>query len=124
MPTPRPSEIAPPEDRRRDLLKAIDLASEECLKKGITSFQDAGSPFGTLDMFRQLADEGKLKLRLWVMVRDDNARMEKKLAEYRTIGAGDDHLTIRAIKRAIDGAWARTARGSWNHTTTCPAVPD
>jgi hypothetical protein len=99
------------EDRRHDLLKAIDLATDECLKKGITSFQDAGSPFGTLDVFRQLADEGKLKLRLWVMVRDSNAAMEKKLAEYRTIGTADDHLTIRAIKRAIDGALG--PHGAW-----------
>jgi predicted amidohydrolase YtcJ len=98
-------------DRRADLLKAIDLATEECLRKGVTSFQDAGSPFETLDVFRRLADEGKLRLRLWVMVRDDNARLEKRLAEYRTIDAGDNHLTIRAIKRAIDGALG--PHGAW-----------
>jgi len=30
------------EDRARNLLRAIELASEECLRKGVTSFQDAG----------------------------------------------------------------------------------
>jgi predicted amidohydrolase YtcJ len=99
------------DDRRRDLLKAIDLATDECLRKGVTSFQDAGSPLETLAVFRKLADEGKLRLRLWVMARDDNARLEARLAGYRTIGAGDNHLTIRAIKRAIDGALG--PHGAW-----------
>jgi predicted amidohydrolase YtcJ len=93
-----------PEERNKDLLKAIELATQECLAKGVTSFQDAGSPFETIDVFRKLADEGKLKLRLWVMVRDDNERLARKLSDYRQVGTGDNHLTVRAIKRSIDGA--------------------
>ena len=31
--------------RREDLFNAIRLAQEECLAKGVTSFQDAGSSF-------------------------------------------------------------------------------
>jgi predicted amidohydrolase YtcJ len=100
-----------PEQRSQDLLKAIELASQECLAKGITSFQDAGSPFETIDVFRKLADDGKLKLRLWVMVRDENDRMARRLADYRQIGRGDNHLTVRAIKRAIDGALG--PHGAW-----------
>lgn len=99
------------DERRANLLKAIQLASEECLKKGVTSFQDAGSSFETIDVFRQLADQGKLPLRLWVMVRDENSRMEQKLPQYRVIGAGNNHLTVRGIKRAIDGALG--PHGAW-----------
>src|SRR5262249_50690306 len=52
------------EQRARDLQTAIRLAQEECLAKGVTSFQDAGSPFGTIDMLKTLAEQGKLQLRL------------------------------------------------------------
>ncbi len=99
------------EEQHANTLKAIELATEECLRKGVTSFQDAGSPFSTIDVFRDLADEGKLRLRLWVMVRDGNDRMARNLADYRTIGAGNNTLTVRAIKRSIDGALG--PHGAW-----------
>jgi predicted amidohydrolase YtcJ len=99
------------QQRARDLLDAIDSAAEECLSKGITSFQDAGSSLETIDLYRRLAKEGKLKVRLWVMARDDNSRLAKRLADVRTVGAGNHHLTVRAIKRSIDGALG--AHGAW-----------
>jgi predicted amidohydrolase YtcJ len=95
----------------RDVRKAIELAMQECLAKGITSFQDAGSSFATIDIFKQLAEAGRLEIRLWVMVGDTNARMARLLPKYRMIGVADDHLTVRAIKRFIDGALG--AHGAW-----------
>src|SRR5262245_54467914 len=100
-----------PEQRRKNLLRAIELAGEECLSKGVTSFQDAGSPFETIDVFKELAGEDKLKVRLWVMVRDDNARMARQLASTRVVSHGNNHLTVRAIKRSIDGALG--PHGAW-----------
>ena len=38
-------------------------------------------------------------------------REAPKLAKYRTIDYGDGHLTVRAIKRQIDGALG--SRGAW-----------
>jgi hypothetical protein len=99
------------EERRKDLLKAINLAAEECLQKGVTSFQDAGSSFETIDVFKKLAEQGQLKVRLWVMARDGNALLERRLADYRMIGAGNNHLTVRGIKRSIDGALG--PHGAW-----------
>jgi predicted amidohydrolase YtcJ len=58
-----------------------------------------------------MVDEGKLGIRLWVMVRQDNAAIADKLAQYRMIDYGDGHLTVRAIKKAIDGALG--PRGAW-----------
>ncbi len=69
-----------PEERKRNLLQAIQKASDECLKKGVTSFQDAGSSFAEIDVFRKLADDAKLDVRLWVMARDDNAVLADGLA--------------------------------------------
>ena len=58
-----------PAERAADLRKAIDLAAKECISKGITSFEDAGSPFATVDMFRAMAEKRELPLRMWVMLR-------------------------------------------------------
>jgi len=91
--------------------KALELASREVLSKGITSFQDAGSSFATIDLMKQLIDEGRIGVRLWVMVREGNAREAPLLAKYRTIDYGSGHLTVRAIKRQIDGALG--SRGAW-----------
>jgi predicted amidohydrolase YtcJ len=91
--------------------KALELASKEVLSKGITSFQDAGSSFATIDLMKQLIDDGRIGVRLWVMVREGNAREAPLLARYRTIDYANGHLTVRAIKRQIDGALG--SRGAW-----------
>lgn len=92
-------------------MKAIELASDECLRKGVTSFQDAGSSFSTIDLLRFAADEKRLGVRLWVMVRDSNDRMAVLLPRYKMVGYGGDFLTVRALKRGIDGALG--PHGAW-----------
>ena len=91
--------------------KVLELADREALSKGITSFQDAGSSFATIDLMKAMVDEGRMGVRLWVMVREGNEAEAPKLARYRTIDYGAGHLTVRAIKRAIDGALG--SRGAW-----------
>ncbi len=48
--------------------KMAILAAEECLSKGITSFHDAGTSIQTIELYRKLIREGKMPIRLWVMV--------------------------------------------------------
>jgi predicted amidohydrolase YtcJ len=100
-----------PEQREAEVRRQIQLADEEAVSKGVTSFQDAGSSFETIDVFKKVASEGKLGLRLWVMIRDTNERMAEKLASYRLVDGYDKHLTIRAIKHTFDGALG--SRGAW-----------
>jgi predicted amidohydrolase YtcJ len=100
-----------PAEAAADLRKVIDLASKECLSKGITSFEDAGSPLATVDTFRAMAEKHELPLRLWVMVRGPNAQLGPNLDRYRMVGIGDYHLTVHAIKRYMDGALG--SRGAW-----------
>jgi predicted amidohydrolase YtcJ len=88
--------------------KAIDLAAEECISKGITTFEDAGSPVDVIDRLKRRADQGSLPLRMWVMLRVPNAQI---LPNIRVIGYGDNHVTVRAIKKQIDGALG--SRGAW-----------
>lgn len=100
-----------PQEMETVARQEIELASRECLSKGITSFQDAGSSFETIDLLKKLVQEGKLDLRLWVMIREGNSRLAANLSKYKIINFGDKRLTVRAIKRSIDGALG--SRGAW-----------
>ncbi len=100
-----------PEEIEAETRREVQLADEEAVSKGVTSFQDAGSSFETIDVFKKAAAEGKLGGRLFVMIRDTNERMATRLAAYRLIDGYDRHLTVRAIKHTIDGALG--SRGAW-----------
>jgi predicted amidohydrolase YtcJ len=90
----------------------VALAAADALSKGVTSFHDAGATFEQIDVFRALAREHKLPLRLYSMVRWESvARMDSLLDRYRMSGYGDGYLTVRAIKRQIDGALG--SNGAW-----------
>ena len=98
-------------ERDGDARRQVQLAVQASLEKGVTSFQDAGSSFSTIDLLKQVASEGGLGIRLWVMVRDSNDNLRAKLAQYRAVGLNDHHLTIAAIKVVADGALG--SRGAW-----------
>ena len=100
-----------PAERAEITNKAIKLAIDESLAKGITTFEDAGSPFSTIDVLKKMADNHELRLRIWMMLRMPNDTIAPKLDQYRIIGAGGNFFTVRAIKRAIDGALG--PRGAW-----------
>ena len=93
------------------LRKVIELASQECLAKGITSFQDAGSTFALVELLRTMAENGELDLRLWVMLSEDNESLAAGLPGYRVYREGNDFLTVGGIKRWIDGALG--SHGAW-----------
>lgn len=102
----------PADAQRRVLVDQVRRAGQDALSKGVTSLQDAGSPFTTIDLFRSLADRGELPLRLYVMVGgESNDSLERNLSRYRTVGHGGNFLTVRAIKRLVDGALG--SRSAW-----------
>lgn len=92
--------------RRRAL-----LAAEEALSKGVTTFHDAGASFETIDVLKKMVEAGEMPLRLSVMVAEPNEALAGRLGEYKIVGAGSHHLTVRAIKRVMDGALG--SRGAW-----------
>ena len=104
-PSPTPEETAA-RDRQ-----VLELASQEALAKGITTFEDAGSDLATIALMKKMVDEGKIGVRLWVMIRQSNETIGPKLAQYKMIDHADGHLTVRAIKKSIDGALG--SRGAW-----------
>jgi predicted amidohydrolase YtcJ len=95
---------------RADIERTLRLADAECLSKGVTSFQDAGSSFETVEVMRGMAERGELGTRLWVMLREDNALLAERLPGLDLVDVGDGHLTVRAIKRTLDGRLAPPCR--------------
>jgi hypothetical protein len=93
-----------PEERQSDDRRAFELAQQECLAKGVTSFHDAGSSFADVDLYKALADEGQLHLRLYVILRAEPEELAAKLPHCRLIDQADGRLTVRAIKCMADGA--------------------
>lgn len=94
----------------------IRLASEEALRYGVTSFHDAGESgrpsFPFFELLKKMEKEGALPVRYYMMVRTQtNEEMDELLPHYRTVAEGNDFLTIRSIKRQMDGALG--SHGAW-----------
>jgi predicted amidohydrolase YtcJ len=58
-----------------------------------------------------MADEGKLPVRLYVMVLEPNQVLRARLKDYRWIDLDNGHLTVRGIKKQVDGALG--SHGAW-----------
>ena len=90
----------------------VRLAAENAIQNGITSFQDMGSTFETLDLLIQMADEGNLPVRLYMSIQESAEDLEGRLADYRMVGYGNGYLTIRTIgEKVLDGALG--VHGGW-----------
>ena len=101
-----------PADREARFKEIVRLAGQEALEHGVTTFHDAGATFATIDGMKRLADAGQLPVRLYVMVRGETpAALDARLPQYRMIGHANHFLTVRSIKRQIDGALG--PRGAW-----------
>jgi predicted amidohydrolase YtcJ len=100
-----------PADRARLSQRAVELAALECLENGITSFQDAGTSFADIAMLKGLAENGKIGVRLWMMVRDHLALMEDNLPRAKVSGYADHFFSVGGIKLSLDGALG--AHGAW-----------
>ncbi len=92
--------------------QALKLAVEQCLKFGITSFQDAGIGQQTIDLYKKNISQGTLKVRIWAMLNGrDTTLLQTWYQQGPEIGFGNHHLTVRAIKMYMDGALG--SRGAW-----------
>src|SRR5688572_1187158 len=90
----------------------LALADRAAISNGITTFHDAGSTLDVVEHMKRMIDAGTLQTRLWVMLRaGDDAPPDFDLAAAKTLGYGDHHLTVRAIKWTMDGALG--SHGAW-----------
>jgi hypothetical protein len=98
-------------ERDADAYRQLELAVQASLEKGVTSFHDAGEPFSSIDVIKRFAADGKLGVRLFVMMRDSVDNLKANVAKYKAVGLDHDHLTIASIKMVADGALG--SRGAW-----------
>ena len=102
----------PPDEQRAELAEQVLLAGEQALAHGITSFHDAGASFATIDFLKEMETAGELPIRLYVMVRgESNDDLAANLSAYRMETEENDFLSVRSIKRQVDGALG--AHGAW-----------
>lgn len=101
-----PSEIA----ARRE--QALQMAVQNEISKGITTFVDMGEDFHTVDWLKQQAVTG-LPLRLYVNIAGESvAALNAHLAQFRTVGYADNHFTVRGVGEILsDGALG--TRSAW-----------
>lgn len=92
--------------------KALQLAVQNEIAKGITTFVDQGANFATIAWLKQQAAKG-VPLRLYMNVDGESVdSIDKHLAEQRTIGFADNHFTVRGIGETVsDGALG--TRSAW-----------
>ena len=103
-----------PEQRRERRREQVRLAAEEALSNGVTSFQDQGASFETIELYRTMAENDELGIRMYAMVSQSEvtADSRERLEKIRTVGAADQHLTVRAIGEVtVDGALG--SRSAW-----------
>ena len=94
------------------MMEQVRLAGEMALKNGVTTFHDAGTDLTTINFLKRLEDEGKLPLRLYVMIRGVNdAEFFGGLKGALALLEPNDFLVVRSIKTQLDGALG--AHGAW-----------
>jgi predicted amidohydrolase YtcJ len=99
-------------DREAEFRLQVQLAGQEALENGVTSFQDAGTGFAAIDGLRAMAAAGELPVRLYVMVRgQSHEEMDAHLPDYLVIPEGNDFLAVRGVKHSLDGALG--PHGAW-----------
>lgn len=100
-----------PRDTEERAEQALEMAIQECLEKGITSFHDAGSGQGFIDRLQKFKAAGKLGIRTYTML---SGRSPELLEEWYKKGPmidPDHFITVRSIKLNCDGALG--SRGAW-----------
>jgi hypothetical protein len=94
-----------------DIERRVLLACNDLAALGITEFQDAGTGRDELAVLRKLEGEGRLPLRVYVMLDGgDDQLLDGEFAAGARVGV-DGMLAVRAVKLFADGALG--SRGAW-----------
>jgi predicted amidohydrolase YtcJ len=93
--------IPPPSND--EIALALDTMSQHLLSLGITSTHDAGVSSAEHKLYRQIADNGDMRIRIYGMISSTNVDIEETLAAGHSVDA-QDLYTLRSIKVYVDGA--------------------
>jgi predicted amidohydrolase YtcJ len=94
--------IPPPTDE--ELEKTVLVSTNNLVKYGITSVHDMGVGERTIQVYKKLADEGKLPIRIHAYVDGIGDTWNKYLKEGKLVGYGNNFVNVDGIKLFVDGA--------------------
>ena len=93
-----------PERSDHEMREAILAAIAEANKWGLTGVHDAGVAPSTIDLYEELANEGRYDLRNYVMISSSDESLQRYFERGLQDGLHDGRIWIRAIKVSADGA--------------------
>ena len=93
-----------PSPTREETKSQVQAAIAEAQKWGLTGVHDAGASAQVLDIYEELGKAGQLDFRLYAMISDDSATIDRWFARGPLVGGYDNTLWVRSIKLYIDGA--------------------
>ena len=90
-----------PAPSKADYEKWLLAAQQNCFAAGLTTITDCGLKYNDVYAIDTLQREGKLKMRLYVMLSDDTANFKRFISKgpYKT-----DRLYVKGVKAYADGA--------------------
>jgi hypothetical protein len=94
--------IPPPSDAERRV--ALKAALAHMNSVGLTAVGDAGDTARVIALYKEMADQGQLTVRVYAMIEDTGPDFETLSKSGPLIGYGRDRLTVRSVKLYADGA--------------------
>lgn len=90
-----------PATNQEELKKALQKAEQNCFAMGLTTIDDCGLSFTTVEQIKSLQSAGELKMRLYVMLSDEKTNYDyaKKNGPFKS-----ERLNVRSFKVYGDGA--------------------
>ena len=93
-----------PESTREEQALALDAALSLLSSYGVTSVHDAGVGVETWELYKQFAEQGKLRARIYGMISGAGAIFDQLSNEGPINSLYDDRLALRSVKLYSDGA--------------------
>jgi len=100
----------------------LNLACNEAIKYGITSFQDAGTSYEDLVWLHEMSRKGLIPIRLNLMLYEDIATIFNKIDSMPIQSYNENMFKSRAVKAYMDGALGSYGAWLWDDYTDNPGV--
>jgi len=108
--------IPPPTPERR--LQAVKRAMDHAASLGVTSVQDMNPPYEDIAIYADLANQGKLTVRISAAPMETGWQDQAKLGVHRSFGS--DWLRLGAVKGYADGSLGSTTAFFFEPYTDAP----
>ena len=95
---------AAPRPSRQELERGLLAAISECHRRGVTGIHEPGVDDGARTLYEELARDGRLDLRAYLMINDDAAQIAASYERGPQNGLHGGRVWVRAIKLYADGA--------------------